>query len=129
MLILGLLLILGMGGLTLALILANDAMFTTPAGAIELFGSQMNMTVGQLLVAGAAVGSLGLLGLVMLFNGMGRNARRRSDGRRQQRDHRNEIQDMQRKHDATTSDLAAHRAANDAANDEADDRDGVTARR
>jgi hypothetical protein len=125
MIILGLLLILGTAGLSLAVIWANDGAFTAPAGAIELFGNQMNMTVGQIFLAGTAAGALALLGLVMLFNGIGRNARRRSTARHQLRNHRQEMQDLQRKHDATSADLAAHRATND----EAADSDGITARR
>jgi hypothetical protein len=125
MIILGLLLILGTAGLSLAVISANDGAFTSPAGVIELFGNQMNMTVGQIFLAGAAVGALALLGLVMVFSGLGSNSRSRSAGRRQLRDHRQEMQDLQRKHDATSSDLAAQRVAND----EAADSDGVTARR
>jgi hypothetical protein len=125
MIILGLLLILGTAGLSLAVIWANDGAFSAPAGAIELFGNHMNMTVGQIFLAGAAAGALALLGVVMVFSGLGRNARRGSAGRRQLRDHRQEMQDLQRKHDATSSDLAAYRATND----EAADSDGVAARR
>ena len=124
MIILGLLLVLGTAGLSLAVFWANDGAFTAPASAIELFGNQMNMTVGQIFLAGTAAGALAMLGLVMLFNGIGRNSHRRSTARHQLRNHRQEMQDLQRKHDATSADLAAHRATND----EAADRNGITAR-
>lgn len=125
MIILGLLLILGTAGLSLAVIWANGDVFTAPVGAIELFGNQIHLTAGQILLAGAAGGALALLGLVMISSGLRRNTRRRSDGRHQLRDHRQEMDDLQRKHDATSSELATHRAAND----KAADSDGITARR
>ena len=125
MIILGLLLLLGVAGASLAVIWANDGGFTAPAGAIELFGNQLNATMGQVFVAGVAAGALALLGLLMVFNGMSRNARRRSAGRHKLNDHRQEMQDLQRKHDIVSSDLAAHRAATDEASEDA----GVTARR
>jgi hypothetical protein len=90
-----------------------------------LFGNQINTTVGQIFLAGAAAGALVLLGVIMLFSGLGRSARRRSAGRHKLNDHRTEMRDLQRKHDATSADLAAHRAANN----EAAEIDGVTARR
>lgn len=125
MIILGLLLILGTVGLSLAVIWANDGAFTAPAGVIELFGNHMNTTVGQTFLAGVAASALTLLGLAMVLSGLGRNARRQSAGRRQVRDHRQEMQDLQRKHDAASSDLAVQRDANEVAADS----DGVTARR
>jgi hypothetical protein len=125
MIILGLLLILGAAGLSLAVIWANDGAFTAPAGVIELFGNQMNVTAGQSFLAGTAAGSLTLLGLVMVVSGLGRGARRQSAGRRQVRDHRQEMQDLQRKHDARSLDLAAQRDADNVAADN----DGVTAQR
>lgn len=125
MIILGLLLILATAGLSFAIFWANDGILTAPAGAIELFGNQLSMTVGQVFIAGTAAGVLALLGLFMLFSGIGRNARRKSTARHQLRDQRQEMQELQRKHDATSSDFAAHRAATD----KAADSDGVTARR
>lgn len=125
MIILGLLLILGTAGLSLAAIWSNDGMFTAPAGVIDLFGNQLNMTVGQVFLAGIAAGALAIVGLLMVFSGIGRNARRRSTARHQLRDQRQEMQDLQHKHDATAEDFAAHRAATD----KAADSEGVAARR
>jgi hypothetical protein len=112
-------------GVSLAVIWANDGAFTAPAGAIELFGNQLNPTMGQTLLAGATVGALALLGILMVFSGMARTARRRSIGRHKLNDHRQEMQDLQRKHDTVSSDFAAHRATTDEAAEDA----GVTARR
>src|SRR5687768_3445157 len=113
MIILGLLLLMGVAGVSLAVIWANDGAFTAPAVAIELFGNQVNTTMGQTFLAGAAAGALALLGLVLIFSGASRNAHRRSAGRHKLNDHRQEMQDLQRKHDRVSSDLAAHRAASD----------------
>lgn len=111
MIFLGLLVLVGVAGLSLAVIWANDGVFTTQAGAIEMFGNQMNPTVGQMFLGGAVAGALVLLGMLMVFSGLGRNARRRSAGRHKLDDHRQEMQDLQHKHDTVSSDLAAHRAA------------------
>ncbi len=125
MIILGLLLFLGTAGLSLAVIWANDGIFNTSAGVVELFGKQANMTVGQAFLAGAAAGALILLGIVMIVSGLGRHTRRQSAGRRQERDHREEMHDLQRKHDAMSADVATHRDADNLAADH----EGVTARR
>jgi hypothetical protein len=125
LIILGLLLLVGAAGLSLAFIWANFDTFSAQAGAVELFGNQMNATVGQVFLGGVVAGALVLLGLLMLFSGLGRSARRRSAGRHKLNDHRQEMQDLQHKHDKVSSDLAAHRAATDEAADDA----GVTARR
>ncbi len=125
MIILGLLLILGTAGLSLAVVWANDGIVTAPAAAVELFGNQMHVSVGQLFLVGAAAGALTLLGPVMIISGLGRNARRRSTARHQLRDHRQEMKGLENKHDAKTRDLAArHTATVNAA-----DSDGITARR
>lgn len=124
MIILGLLLILATVGLTLAVILINDSILTSPATAIELFGNQAHITVGQVFLAGAAAGALVMLGLVMFISGLGRNARRRSTARHQLRDHRQEMQDLKRMNDTTATELAAHRAATGAAAES----DGITRR-
>jgi outer membrane murein-binding lipoprotein Lpp len=125
MIILGLLLLVAVAGVSLAVIWTNDGAFTAPAGAIELFESQMNLTMGQTFLAGVTAGALTLLGLFMVFGGLSRNARRRSAGRHKLNDQRQEMQDLQRKHDTVSSDFAAHRAATDAAAEDS----GVTARR
>ena len=114
MVILGLLLFLAMVGISLALVWANDSIFTAPAATVELLGDSIEVTMGQVFLAGFVAGALALLGLVMLLNGLGRNARRRSTARHQLRDHRQEIQDLQRKH---------------VANEDAADSEGITTRR
>jgi hypothetical protein len=117
MTLLGLLVLIGVAGLTLAVIWANDGVFAAPAGAIELFGNQMNPTVGQLFLGGAAAGALVLLGMFLIFRGLGRNARHRPGGRHQLNDPRHELPELPRKHGTVSSGVATHRAANDGATD------------
>ncbi len=105
MIILGLLLILAMVGLSFALMWANDGVFTAPATTVELFGNQIDTTVGQAFLAGAVVGALTLLGMVMIFAGLANSARRNSTARHQLRDHRQEMQEMKRQQDATATDM------------------------
>ena len=113
MIILGFLLVIGAVGLALAVLWANDGVFAASAGTIELFGYQTNTTVGQVFLAGAAAGAVTLLGVLMLFNGVGRSARRRSAARHEVRAHQEEVRELQRKHDAIAADRAAQPTADD----------------
>lgn len=106
MIILGLLLFLGITGLTVAGIWVNESTFAAPAGTIEFLGYQVHMTVGEILLSGMAAGAVAAIGLLMVVSGIGRQARRRSSSRRQMRD-------LQRENKATSSDLAAERATKD----------------
>lgn len=123
MILLGFLLILASAGLSLALIWTNDSIFNTPMPGIDLFGYQIQATVGQVFLAGVVAGAAALLGLAMIISAIRRSADRRSTARHQLRNRRDEIQDQQRERDATN--LAAHRAAKD----EAADSEGITTRR
>ncbi|MEV4414573.1 hypothetical protein [Catellatospora sp. NPDC049609] len=111
MILLGLLLVLGLSGLALAAFMNNDGLFTAPAGTVELFGYQAELTVGQVFLAGAVGGALVLIGLSMMFSGAGRRARRRLATRRELQQQRAEMRDLQRKHDSMESQLASRRAA------------------
>jgi hypothetical protein len=117
MIILGLLLVLGVGGLALAAIVSNNGVFAAPAGTIELFGYHVDATVGQVFLTGAAAGAVVILGILMLLRGVGRSARRRSATRRELAAQRQEVQDLQRKHDSVSSDLAAQRLTEDKADE------------
>ncbi|GHJ43977.1 hypothetical protein Cs7R123_13190 [Catellatospora sp. TT07R-123] len=110
MILLGLLLVLGLSGLALTAFLTNDGLFTTPVGAVELFGYHAEPTVGQVFSVGAAAGALVLIGLMMMFGGAGRRARRRVASRREQQAQRAELRDLQRRHDSIQSELAAKRS-------------------
>src|SRR5690349_24932118 len=101
MIILGLLLLLGAAGLSIAAILANQDAFTTSAGTMELLGYSAQLSVGEVFLIGAAAGVVGLIGLLMLFSGMGRSARRRSATRRELAAQRAEVRELQRKHEET----------------------------
>lgn len=78
MIILALLLMLGMAGLGYAVYHANQVVFSTPIGTLELMGRHAELTAGQLFVTGALAGGLVVLCLAMVFGSMGR-ARRRVD--------------------------------------------------
>ncbi|MFD0596814.1 hypothetical protein ACFQZ4_34970 [Catellatospora coxensis] len=69
MMLLGLLLVLGLAGLALVAFMDNDGLFTTSAGAVELFGYTFSPTVGEVFLIGTAAGALFLVGLFMLFSG------------------------------------------------------------
>lgn len=77
MIILGLLLILGVAGLSFALWQANETVVTTPVGTVELLGRSAELTAGEVFLSGTAAGALVLISLVLLFSGMSRSARRR----------------------------------------------------
>jgi cytochrome c biogenesis factor len=77
MIILGLLLILGIAGLSFAVWQMNETVLNAPVGTIELLGRHADLTAGQMFLTGAGAGALVVLSFVMLFGGMGRNARRR----------------------------------------------------
>jgi hypothetical protein len=128
MILLGLLLVLGLAGLILVTFMDNDGLFTAPAGAVELLGYQAEPTVGQVFLIGTAAGALMLVGLMMLFGGTGRRARRGIAARRELRAQRAEMLELQRRHDSVTSELAAQRAADAEAVDTrtARDADDVT---
>ncbi|MBV1853858.1 hypothetical protein [Catellatospora tritici] len=124
MILLGLLLVLGLGGLALAAFLNNDGLFTAPAGTVELFGYHADPSVGQVFLVGGAAGALVLVGLMMMFGGAGRRARRRLAARRELQAQRAEMRDLQRRHDSIKSELAAKRTVED---DRAADRAAVEA--
>ncbi|GAA1407080.1 hypothetical protein GCM10009662_40170 [Catellatospora coxensis] len=111
MMLLGLLLVLGLAGLALVAFMDNDGLFTTSAGAVELFGYTFSPTVGEVFLIGTAAGALFLVGLFMLFSGAGRRARRRMAARRELAAQRAENLALKRKHDTIATELAAQRAA------------------
>jgi hypothetical protein len=111
MFVLGLLLLLGLSALIVAAFLSNDGLFASSAGAVELFGYHAEPTVGQVFLTGASAGALLLVGLLMVFGGAGRRARRRIATRRELRAQRAEMHDLQLKNDSISSELSAQRAA------------------
>ncbi|GAA2354686.1 hypothetical protein Cme02nite_47870 [Catellatospora methionotrophica] len=111
MILLGLLLVFGLAGLALVAFMDNDGLFSTSVGAVEMFGYQADLSVGEVFLIGAGAGALVLVGLFMLFGGAGRRARRRMASRRELQAQRAENLDLKRKHDSIATELAAQRAA------------------
>lgn len=121
MILLGLLLILATVGLSFALIAANDNLFTAPVTTLEIFGTQISLAPGMVFLTGVAAGALVLLGLIMVFGGLGRSARRRSTARHQLRDSRQENEELRRQRDAEADDHTTRETALDS--------EGITSRR
>ncbi|MBB5868928.1 hypothetical protein F4553_002307 [Allocatelliglobosispora scoriae] len=111
MIILGLLLLLGAAGLSIAAIVANQDAFAASAGTLELFGYSAQLTIGEVFLIGTGAGVVGLIGLLMLFSGMGRSARRRSATRRELAAQRAEMRELQRKNELAESSLESQRTA------------------
>jgi hypothetical protein len=115
MIILGLLLILGAAGLSMVAIWANQGAFEASAGTVELMGYQATLTNGDVFLAGATAGAVALLGVFLLFSGIGRRARRRSVARRQLREQQQELRETQRRQEAAAAEAATTARANEKA--------------
>lgn len=86
MVILGLLLVIGVVGVSWTAIASNQGSFDGQAGTVELFGYTAQLTNGQVFLAGAAAGALLLMGLSLLLRGLARNANKRRATRRELRE-------------------------------------------
>jgi hypothetical protein len=106
MIILGFLLLLAATGLSFAAIQANRSLFEESAGAVAMFGYSVDVTIGEVFLVGASAGALALLGLVMIFGGVGRGARRRVAARRDLRRQDEELRDSQRSEEAEATQRA-----------------------
>ncbi len=78
MIILAFLMMLGMAGLGFAIYQANQVVFSTPIGTLELLGRHAELTAGELFLAGAISGGLVVMCLAILFSRAGRRTRRRT---------------------------------------------------
>jgi hypothetical protein len=86
MVVLGLLLVLAAGALTVGVVVAN-----TDSATVSAFGQSLSgLTLGGLFLAGAITGAVAILGLTMMLAGMARRRARRVGLRRQMRDERQE---------------------------------------
>ncbi|MDT7538314.1 MAG: hypothetical protein QOI82_1899 [Actinomycetota bacterium] len=114
MVVLGLLLLLGAGALTAAVVLAN-----TDAVAIVAFGhSATGLTIGGLFLAGAITGAIAILGVTMMLAGLSRRRARRVGLKREMRDARDERETLAEENARLRDELAASRSttyADDAA--------------
>lgn len=90
MVVLGLLLLLASGAVTLGVVLSN-----TNSVSAEAFGvSLSNVSVGGLFLAGAAAGAVLLLGLVLVLTGAARKRSRRVATKREVRGVRTEREQL-----------------------------------
>jgi hypothetical protein len=86
MAILGVLLLLGVVGAAVAVAWANQDTIAASAGTLDVFGQQVNLTVVQLFLIGAAAGAVALLALYMTVGGTRRRMSRTAQRRRDQRE-------------------------------------------
>ncbi len=112
MIVLGLLLLLGAAGLSLAMIQANRSVFDDSAGVVGMLGYSTQATIGEVFFAGAAAGALALLGLVLMVSGMGRNTRKRVAARRELRRQGEETRETQRREEAEAAERAKEERVN-----------------
>jgi hypothetical protein len=116
---LGLLLLLGVVGAAVAVAWANQGAIEASAGTLNMFGSQVSLTTGQLFLLGAAAGAVTLLALYMTVGGTRRRMARTSQRRRDLREREREMQARLAEADATVaSRTASERSAQHAARDE-----------
>lgn len=118
MIIIGLLLVLGVVGLSIAAFWGNEGVFGTSAGVVELLGYRFDATVGEVFLAGATAGALLLLGLFMLFRGAGHRARRSMATRRQLREQQHELTELHRQQESQQEAAAREHAARHAADEQ-----------
>jgi FtsZ-binding cell division protein ZapB len=102
MVVLGLLLLLGAGALTAAVVLAN-----TDTVLVAAFGqSASGLTIGGLFLAGVITGAIAILGLTMMLAGLSRRRARRAGLKREMRDVRDERETLAEENDRLKSELA-----------------------
>ena len=106
MVVLGLLLLLGAGALTAAVVMAN-----TDTVAVSAFGeSATGLTVGGLFLAGVIAGAIAILGLTMMLAGLSRRRARRVGLKREMRDVRDERETLAEENARLRDELAASRS-------------------
>lgn len=86
MAILGVLLLLGVVGAAVAVAWSNQDAIVASTGTLNVFGEQVNLTVIQLFLIGAAAGAVALLALYMTVGGTRRSMSRSAQRRRDQRE-------------------------------------------
>jgi membrane protein implicated in regulation of membrane protease activity len=106
MVVLGLLLLLGAGALTAAVVMAN-----TDTVAVIAFGeSASGLTIGGLFLAGVITGAIAILGLTMMLAGLSRRRARRVGLKREMRDVRDERETLAEENARLRDELAASRS-------------------
>ena len=106
MVVLGLLLLLGAGVLTAAVVMAN-----TDTVAVSAFGeSASGLTIGGLFLAGAVTGAIAILGLSMILAGASRRRARRVGLKREMRDVRDERETLAEENARLRDEIATSRS-------------------
>jgi hypothetical protein len=110
---LGVLLLLGVIGAAVAVAWTNQGAIEASAGTLNMFGSQVSLTTGQLFLLGAAAGAVTLLALYMTVGGTRRRMARTSQRRRDLHERERELQARLAEADAsrTASEHSAQHAA------------------
>lgn len=110
MVVLGLLLLLASGALTVGVLLQN-----TDAVAVAAFGQTASgLTVGGLFLAGVGTGAIAILGLTMILAGASRRRARRVGLKREMRDVRDERETLAEENARLRDELTAARSTSPA---------------
>jgi hypothetical protein len=102
MAVLGLILLLAAGGLTLDVVIQNTSSIN-----VNALGQTFTLSPGWLFIAGLVAGAVGLLAVTMIVGGLGRSHRRRVV----LAEARGSIQDLQAERDQLAGDLYHERSA------------------
>ena len=106
MVVLGLLLLLASGALTVGVVMQN-----TDAVSVAAFGqTATGLTIGGLFLAGVVIGAIAILGLTMILAGASRRRARRIGLKRQMRDVRDERETLAEENARLRDELAASRS-------------------
>jgi uncharacterized integral membrane protein len=107
MVVLGLLLLLASGVLTVGVVTQN-----TDTVSVAAFGqTASNLTLGGLFLAGVVTGAIAILGLTMILAGASRRRARRVGLKREMRDVRDERETLAEENARLRDELAASRSA------------------
>jgi hypothetical protein len=105
MVVLGLLLLLLSGALTVGVVMQN-----TDAASVSAFGqSATGLTVGGLFVAGVVTGAIAILGLTLMMAGLSRHRARRAGLKREMRDVRDERESLAEENERLRRELESKR--------------------
>ena len=110
MVVLGLLLLLAAGALTVGVVLEN-----TDAASVAAYGQATSeLTVGGLFLAGVVTGAIAILGLTMILAGASRRRARRVGLKREMRDVRDERETLAEENARLREELETSRSAHPA---------------
>src|SRR3954470_16703348 len=125
MVVLGLLLLVAAGALTVGVVLQN-----TDAVSVAAFGqTASDLTIGGLFLAGVVTGAIAILGLTMILAGASRRRARRVVLKREMRDVRDERETLAEENARLRGELASSRSTGTAYADDAVYPDDTVGRR